>query len=120
MVAVPLEHGAGLLDEGAHLVFADMEEVGEKRGGQAALVQNGGPDDVLDSQFPVPGPLGRRHRVDHVAELGDEAVQRLAGDAGEGGVGGQGRVEGVGRAGVSAAVSWSVPTTTKPALRPTS
>ncbi|MFE4330027.1 hypothetical protein ACFRQM_11335 [Streptomyces sp. NPDC056831] len=55
VVAVLLEQGSGLLEEGAHLVFADTEEVSGRRAGQASPVQDGGPDDVLDGRPAVPG-----------------------------------------------------------------
>jgi hypothetical protein len=38
VVAVLLEQGSDLLDEGADLVLAEVEEVGGQRAGQAALV----------------------------------------------------------------------------------
>jgi hypothetical protein len=103
VVAVRLEQGAVLLDEGAHLVLVDVEEVGDQRGGQAALVQESGPDDVIDGQFAVAGALFRWQRVDHVADLGDEVVEDLASEASQNPVSGQGHVESVGRVGVGSA-----------------
>jgi hypothetical protein len=64
VVAVLAEQGAGLLEKGAHLVLADVEEMGDQRGGQAALVQDGGPDDVLGGQLAVVGALPEWERVE--------------------------------------------------------
>ncbi|WP_238432097.1 hypothetical protein, partial [Streptomyces cavernae] len=68
MVAQVFQVGSDLLDEGSHLVLSDAEQV--SGAGQAALVEDGGPDDVLRGHLAVPGPLLGRESVEAFADVG--------------------------------------------------
>lgn len=97
------QEGTDLLDQGSCLVLADAEEVGDQRGGQATLVENGAPDDVLGGELAVPGPLPGRQAIEEVADGDCDPVQIVAFQAGQEGMGGQSRAKGMCVAGMGSA-----------------